>query len=69
MPEWMEPYREVIAGHGGNGVDDLMNRLQTQPNLSRTNIIVFTMACEVAAQVSLLHRLHVQGLLREVPDE
>lgn len=65
MPEWMEPYRELIAGHGGNGVEDLMNRLRTQENLAFSNAIVFTMACEVHAQVSLLTRLYDAGLLKE----
>lgn len=65
MPEWMLPYESLIAGDGGNGVTDLMNRLRTQKNLAFTNIIVFTMACEVSAQVGLLHRLRNAGLLCE----
>lgn len=66
MPEWMKTYEDQIVGHGGNGVTDLMNRLRTQKNLAFTNIIVFTMACEVAAQVALLYRLKNAGLLVEV---
>lgn len=65
MPEWMREYEPLIGSHGGNGVTDLMNRLRTQPNLARTNIIVFTMACEVAAQVGILHRLREAGFFRE----
>lgn len=65
MPDWMLPYESLIAGHGGNGVTDLMNRLRTQKNLPFTNAIVFTMCCEVAAQVHLLNRLRDDGLLRE----
>lgn len=64
MPDWMRPYEEHIAGHGGNGVEDLMNRLRQVPNLAFTNTIVFTMACEVNAQVVLFHRLREAGLLR-----
>lgn len=67
MPEWMVPFEEdgFIAGHGGNGTTDLMNRLRTQENLAFSNSIVFTMACEVSAQVGLLHRLRNAGLLKE----
>jgi hypothetical protein len=69
MPEWMVPFEEnnLIAGHGGNGTTDLMNRLRTQDNLAFSNTIVFTMACEIAAQVGLLHRLKKAGLLNELP--
>lgn len=67
MPEWMKPYEQFIVGCGGNSVTDLMNRLRTQKNLVATNAIVFTMACEVEAQVLLLHRLSNSNLLREVP--
>lgn len=63
MPEWMEKYREQIQGHGGNGVDDIMNRMQTEKNLAVTNIYVFAMGCEVGAQVRLLARLHGEGII------
>lgn len=65
MPEWMKPYEDLIVGHGGNGVTDLMNRLRTQANLAFTNNIVFTMACEISAQVGMLHRLRDAGFLSE----
>jgi hypothetical protein len=69
MPEWMEPYRDQIAGDGGNGVEDLMNRLRHNgENLAFSNIIVYVMACEVEAQVGILTRLHNAGLLKEVGD-
>lgn len=72
MPDWMAPYDKdgLIAGHGGNGVTDLMNRLRTQETLAFSNSIshsyaVFTMAREIAAQVGMLHRLRDAGLLKE----
>lgn len=63
MPEWMEIYREFINGHGGNGVDDIMNRMQTEKRLAETNIYVFAMGCEIGAQVRLLHRLKNEGII------
>lgn len=63
MPDWMLPYEPFIAGHGGNGVTDLMNRLRTQRTLAFSNIIVFTMCCEVSAQVHLLTRLREANIL------
>lgn len=65
MPEWMEPYRDQIVGDGGNGVEDLMNRLRNEKNLAFSNIIVFAMACEIESQVHMLTRLHNAGLLKE----
>lgn len=71
MPEWMIPFEEadLIAGHGGNGVIDLMCRFRDEKNLAFTNIVVFTMACEVSAQVGLLHRLRDAGLLADAPPQ
>lgn len=66
-PEWMKPYEGQIFGHGGNGVADLMNRLRQESNLAFSNSVVFTMACEVSAQVGLLSRLREEGLLRGCP--
>jgi hypothetical protein len=63
MPPWMRRYEHLIAGHGGNGVTDLMNRIRTQPNLAFSNVIVFTMCCEISAQVGLLHRFREAKLI------
>ena len=63
FPEWMEPYRELIDGHGGNEIEELVNRPNKQPNLAFTNMLVFVMACETYAQVRLLERLHAAGRL------
>lgn len=64
MPEELEPYRKYITNTGGNEVEDLMNRLENDKNLSQSNIIVFSMAMCVSDQVSLLERLHKSGLLK-----
>ena len=63
MPEWMEPYRKFIGETGGNLIEELMNDHHTtaQVNIIRAGLIV----C-VNAQISMLHRLHRAGLLREV---
>lgn len=63
MPDWMEPYRHMIGNTGGNTVEDLLHRLDTEKYLSQTNIIVFTMAATVRSQVTLLSSLHRAGLL------
>lgn len=64
MPEWMEKYRDLINNTGGNEVEDLINRLKTDKNISRTNIIIFTMATCVEAQVGLLATLKRKDLLK-----
>ena len=63
MPDWMEPYRELINNTGGNEVEDLINRLATETHLASTNIVVFTIAVAVQSQVRLLAILHQEGLL------
>lgn len=65
VPDWMKPYEHLITGHGGNGVEDIMNR--NEPNLAFTNIIVYAMKCEVYGQVGMLTRLYEAGLLNPVP--
>lgn len=62
LPAWFEQYRDLIAGTGGNGVEDLLERLHT-PHLAFTNLPVFTMSTMVQAQVQLLHRLRERNLL------
>ena len=69
MPEWMEPYRSYIGDHGGNTIERLMFVLQFDKYLARTNMPLFAIACMAQAQVNLLHRLHRNGLLPELPDQ
>jgi hypothetical protein len=63
MPEWMEPYRELIGDTGSNPIEDLMNDYTTtaQVNLYRAAICI-----SVKDQVALLYRLHAKGLLGNV---
>ncbi len=68
MPEWMEPYRSFIGEHGGNTVEDLMNRLRTESRLMLTNLPVAVLALNVNAQVNLLVRLHHDGCLPPAPN-
>jgi hypothetical protein len=59
LPEQLEPYRDLIGETGGNAIEDLL----TQELDMRTNMPVTVLAIAVAAQVTLLARLHAQGAL------
>lgn len=63
MPEWMEPYRELIRNTGGNPIEELVNDRTTnaQSNMIRAALIV-----AVESQVGLLMSLHAKGLLAPV---
>lgn len=63
MPEWMEPYRESFYSTGGNTVEELMNAPDENPNLSKSNIVLFTLAMMAEGQVGLLMRLYDKGQL------
>lgn len=65
MPEWMEPYRDHFYSTGGNTVEYLMDAPNLDKNLSRTNMILFTLCMMAEAQVAILSRLHSDNLLRE----
>lgn len=65
MPEWMESYREHIVNTGGNEVEDLIHRLNTEQRLAATNFPVFTLAVAVKSQVSLLKALHANEMLTD----
>ena len=60
MPEWMEPYRDLINNTGGNPVEELMNDHSTNVfvNAPRAMLCV-----AVASQVMLLTHLHEGGAL------
>lgn len=62
--ELAETYGEMITNTGGNAPMDLVNRLENDgQRLAHTNIIVYTMAMTVEAQLSLLDRLQAAGML------
>jgi hypothetical protein len=63
VPAWMERYRPLVGQTGGNSLEELLQRLDTEKNLIRTNLPVFVLAVAVQAQVHLLQRLHREGLL------
>lgn len=60
MPEWMEPYRELISNVGSTSIEDLMNDRFTT---SFTNPLRFSMIIAVKSQVQLLNKLHEKGIL------
>jgi hypothetical protein len=59
MPPWIEPYREAIVNTGGNSIEDLMD--------DRSNVVINApfalISCAVQSQVSLLTKLHTQGII------
>jgi hypothetical protein len=59
MPEWMEPFRNLIEDTNGASVEDVMNRLM---NGRSSDVQVMRTVC-VTAQVNLLYRLHREGKL------
>ncbi len=60
MPDWMEPYRQLISNTGGNPIEELMNDTKTN---ARSNMIRAALIVSVDCQVKLLARLHHLGLL------
>lgn len=60
MPDWMEPYRELINNTGGNPIEELMNDHTTTVfvNAPRAMLCV-----AVGSQVALLTQLHDIGAL------
>ncbi len=61
----LEPYFDLINNHGGNPVQELLDRLKNEKGLAQTNIIVYCMALSVECQVKLLATLKSKGLLKE----
>lgn len=59
MPEWMEPYRELIHNTGGNGIEKMMNG-NANPFV---NLPLSTLQACVKSQVGLLYTLEKQGML------
>lgn len=66
MPEWMEPYRQILEGaivcHAS--VETMMHRLASEPYLARTNAFVYDDAVSTVARVHLLVKLHEAGMLK-----
>ena len=62
--ELAETYGEMITNTGGNAPMDLVSRLENDgQRLAHTNIVVYTMAMTVEAQLNLLDRLQAAGML------
>ena len=68
FPEELEPYRELITNTGGNSVEDLINDLDANKNLMRTNVVRFVLAVAAQAQIGLLQNLAAGGHLA-TPDK
>jgi hypothetical protein len=60
MPAWMEPYRDFITNTGGNSIESLLNGKATRVQINAPRALL---EVSVEAQVSLLERLHKEGLL------
>jgi hypothetical protein len=60
MPEWMEPYRELVNNTGGNSVEELENDTSTSMFINAPRAIL---CCCVHSQVQLLTMLHNKGLM------
>lgn len=60
MPEWMQPYRELITNTGGNQIEELMNDHTANlfSNAPRAMLCVV-----VKSQVALLTNLHTTGVI------
>ena len=62
MPDWMEPYRELIESDlGGNTTEELINDHKTN---GFNNIVRAGLICMADSKVGLMGRLHVRGLLK-----
>ena len=62
MPDWMEPYRDLIRNTGGNSVEELMNDDGRNSNVV-TNAPLALICVAVKSQVSLLESLRGAGKL------
>lgn len=62
MPDWMEPYRDLIGNTGGNEIERLMNLTGKD---TAGNVILGALCIAVDSQVGLLHALKNKGLLKE----
>jgi hypothetical protein len=63
LPEHLEPYRHLIGNTGGNRIEELVDDFNNVDHLSRTNVVRFTQASMVFAQIQLLETLHRRALL------
>ena len=63
MPAWMTPDAGLVSDTGGNTVEDLMNRDSKEANIV-INAPLALMCASVAAQVTLLEKLHARGDIR-----
>lgn len=64
MPEWLEPYRELIADTGNQSIEELMNDWTSG---FHDNYMRAARMMAVNAQIELLVRLRNEGLLLEQP--
>ena len=65
MPEWAEPYRDLIRNTGGNDIEWLMNLTGED---TKSNVILGALSISVDSQMSLLCALKSKGHLKEVQD-
>ena len=65
MPEWMEPYRELIRTRGSRSVEEMMSDETGDMRSPHADLRERSMwNYSVAAQVNLLNDLHQRGLLK-----
>lgn len=63
IPDWMTPYLKHLTNTGGNDPQELLDDLTTDKHMAHSNLVRFTLASCVLAQVQFLARLKDAGML------
>lgn len=67
ITDWMKPYLKHLTNTGGNDPQELLDDLKTDKHMASSNIVRFTLASCVLAQVQFLARLNEGRHLIAVP--
>jgi hypothetical protein len=59
----VQEYGHLLNNTGGNNPLDLLRQMHTERYLPSTNVVVWSLAMAVNAQVNLIKRLKEEGLL------
>lgn len=62
--EIVEKYGHLLTNTGGNDPLELVGDLDTDKYMMQTNVVRFVLATAVLSQISLLKRMHEEGLLK-----
>lgn len=63
IPDWMTPFLKHLNNTGGNDPQELLDEMASNKHLSKTNSVVFLLACCVQSQVQLMMTLKEAGRL------